>query len=356
MIASLNTEQLKYALEITPASHNILLVGKHGIGKSQILTEHFESQGIPVVTLFLGQMSDPGDLIGLPRINPATGKTEFIPPYWFPTEGQPVVLFLDELNRARPEMLQSVMDLVLNRQLAGRRLPEGSRIISAVNDGDEYHVDELDPALMSRFNIYEFRPTAKEWCQWARSRGLDSRTVSFIEQNPSMLDGNFNVNDESFVRFPDRRAWHRVADILGGIARPTAVTFKVIAGIVGALAASRLNEFLTHHTLDASQLLLDFDNHTDTLQALTITEASRLNESIYGLIDSGKYPSARVNTMVENLIRYIEWLKERHRDETLAHFISLFSSGSYPAANQFMITKSPNLYREFTSFILTMKK
>lgn len=356
MIASLNTDQLRYALQITPSSQNILLVGKHGIGKSQILTEYYNGMGIPVVTLFLGQMSDPGDLIGLPRINQESGKTEFIPPYWFPTDGRPVALFLDELNRARPEMLQSVMDLVLNRQLAGRSLPDGSRIISAVNDGDEYHVDELDPALMSRFNIYEFRPTAKEWCQWARSRNLDSRVIDFIEKNPSMLDGGFNINDEPFERYPDRRAWHRVADILANIPDPTAQTFKVIAGIVGARAAALLNEYLSHRTLEASDILLDFDTHTESLSALTITEWSNLNESIYRLIDSGKYKSATVNTMVDNLIRYIDWLRSRHRDEPLAHFISLFSSGSYPAANRFMISRSPSLYREFTSFILTMKK
>ena len=86
-----------------------------------------------VVSLFLGQMSDPGDLIGLPYKNEKTGNTEFMPPYWFPTDGKPIVLFLDELNRARPEVLQTIMDLALNKKLAGKQLPEGSRIISAVN-------------------------------------------------------------------------------------------------------------------------------------------------------------------------------------------------------------------------------
>ena len=136
-----------------PAAQNIMLTGRHGIGKSQILTRYFEARGMKVVTLFLGQMSDPGDLIGLPTKNAETGKTDFMPPYWFPTDGKPVVLFLDELNRARPEVLQTIMDLALNRKLAGRSLPEGSRLISAVNDGEEYQLTDLDPALVSRFNV-----------------------------------------------------------------------------------------------------------------------------------------------------------------------------------------------------------
>lgn len=93
-------------LEVTPSWQNIMLTGRHGIGKSQILTKYFETKGMPVKTLFLGQMSDPGDLLGLPTKDEATGKTTFMPPYWFPIDGKPIVLFLDELNRARPEILQ----------------------------------------------------------------------------------------------------------------------------------------------------------------------------------------------------------------------------------------------------------
>ena len=123
---NVNTTELQQLLDITPADHNIMLVGKHGIGKSEILTEYYSRRGMKVVPLFLGQMSDPGDLIGIPNKNEETGKTEFMPPYWFPLDGKPIVLFLDELNRARPEILQTIMDLALNRTLAGRALPEGS--------------------------------------------------------------------------------------------------------------------------------------------------------------------------------------------------------------------------------------
>ena len=150
----IDTKKLFHILSVTPASQNIMLVGRHGVGKSEILSNFYESQGYKLVTLFLGQMSDPGDLIGLPRLT--NERTEFVPPYWFPTDGQPIVLFLDELNRARPEILQTIMDLALNRKLAGRSLPEGSRIISAINEGDEYQLTLLDPALVSRFNIYYF--------------------------------------------------------------------------------------------------------------------------------------------------------------------------------------------------------
>lgn len=105
MNIKINIEDLQYVLDHTPATHNIMLTGRHGIGKSEILTAYFAEKNMKVVALFLGQMSDPGDLIGLPD---KSGEiTVFRLPYWFPIDGKPIVLFLDELNRARPEVLQT---------------------------------------------------------------------------------------------------------------------------------------------------------------------------------------------------------------------------------------------------------
>lgn len=41
-----NTTELMQMLEMTPAHHNLMLVGRHGIGKSEILTEFFKSKGM----------------------------------------------------------------------------------------------------------------------------------------------------------------------------------------------------------------------------------------------------------------------------------------------------------------------
>lgn len=75
---SLNIQELHQFLESAPASHNIMLVGNHGIGKSQILTNYFKEKGMEVVALFLGLMADPGNLIGLPNEDEKTSKTDFI--------------------------------------------------------------------------------------------------------------------------------------------------------------------------------------------------------------------------------------------------------------------------------------
>lgn len=53
MAINIDTTELKTILDCTPAEQNIMLVGKHGIGKSQILTHYFQEKGMPVIALFL---------------------------------------------------------------------------------------------------------------------------------------------------------------------------------------------------------------------------------------------------------------------------------------------------------------
>ena len=249
-MVSINISELKETLEMTPSTQNIMLVGKHGIGKSEILTSYFNSKGLKVVTLFLGQMADPGDIIGIPS----------------KVDGQPIVLFLDELNRARPEILQTVMDLTLNRKLAGKALPEGSHVISAVNDGEEYQLTDLDPALVSRFNIYEFKPTVEEWLNWAASQKLDERVINFIQDNPTWLDGD-SSEYKGLDKSADRRAWKHVSDVMLKVDAIKDIHKRIIAGIVGAgAAAAFIRSAQQRNAITGKELLLNYDKTMKTVE------------------------------------------------------------------------------------------
>lgn len=352
MAISINNKQLQSILERTPAHHNIMLVGVHGIGKSRIISDYYRARGVEVVTLFLGQMSDPGDLIGLPHLNEATGRTEFMPPYWFPEGDKPIVLFLDELNRARPEMLQSVMDLALNRKLAGRSLPAGSRIISAVNDGEEYQITELDPALVSRFNVYLFRPTVSEWLFWAEQKGVDERILCFIENNQDALDAPFNVNADSIDKCADRRAWERVSDVIQGMDELDETTLLLIGGIIGAKATARFAESLTENSvISGADLLLHFSTVQKRLKSMKLPQFALINDHIFHCLEARGYPENQTDLVGTNLEKYLHWLEKNDLREALMHLINLFSSATYPNANLFVMTKKPSVYTLITDYI-----
>ena len=59
MSVRIDGNMLLEILEETPATQNIMLMGKHGIGKSQILEKFFSAKGCKVVSLFLGQVFSP---------------------------------------------------------------------------------------------------------------------------------------------------------------------------------------------------------------------------------------------------------------------------------------------------------
>lgn len=380
----IDTKKLLHILDVTPATHNIMLVGRHGIGKSEILTDYYQRKGMRVVPLFLGQMSDPGDLIGLPT---KTGeRTDFLPPYWFPIDGRPIVLFLDELNRARPEILQTVMDLALNRRLAGHALPKGSRIISAVNEGDEYQLTHLDPSLVSRFNVYQFCPTVQEWLLWAKQIHLDQRVIDFIQSEPTLLDSTPELKegeDTGLEKYPDRRAWRRVSDVLQDVAPDGTVRprrniseddLDLIAGIVGAQAASRFFAFTQgRQMLTGAQVLNDCDACEAQLRGYRLHQLAIINESIFQHLEIS-YPDAtqlltysavtldekspmdivQLHRYADNFQRYYSLLENMEQNEAIAHMANLFESGSYPEAILFISTFCADVYQKLAAFIANM--
>ena len=355
---SINTTELKQLIDLTPADQNIMLVGNHGIGKSEILSEYFSSKGMTVVPLFLGQMSDPGDLIGIPNRNTSTGKTEFMPPYWFPLDGKPIVLFLDELNRARPEVLQTIMDLALNRTLAGRRLPEGSRIISAVNDGDQYQLTDLDPALVSRFNVVSFRPSVQEWLLWAEKVGVDARIRDFIRENPMWLDKDPDARegeDTGLGKTPDRRAWKRVSDILLVAREITPVVSKTVSSIVGPKASSALmGSISSRKILSGRELLHDFDRCRPTLRGYELHELSVVNDGIYRHLEVEAPTGDEKTRACKSVEDYFTFLT-KEKKEAAAHFATLFIQGTYPKAVHFLSCQCPILAPIMVQYVKSIR-
>jgi MoxR-like ATPase len=353
----INVRELLEILDVTPATQNVLLVGRHGIGKSEILTDHYTRKGLPVVALFLGQMSDPGDLIGLPVRDDAQGRTVFMPPYWWPLDGRPVALFLDELNRARPEILQSVHDLALNRRLAGRRLPEGSAVVSAINAGEEYQVTDLDPALASRFNVYELSPEVEEWIAWAKKSGVDRRIVAFIEQSSVHLEQSGDPGDP-LDKTPDRRAWVRVSQIVHERTSLSPTLLKAVAGIVGAPAAAAFGKFLgDKQRLRPEDVLLHLDDKLSaTLRATSIQDLVYLNRQILQFIeDQEDKPSApRRKKIAAGAERYLELLRSGKQTEVVADFINQTERDDFRKASALLLA-TPAIMRLMTDYIEKVK-
>jgi hypothetical protein len=192
---------------------SVLLKGVHGIGKSQRAEAYAKNKGYHSEVLFLSHQ-ETGDLIGIPYLE--SGSTVWSTPIWLQRmyqsekSGRKCVLFLDELNRARLDVRQSALQLVLCKQIHQHVLPAGTLVIAAVNPDDDYQVAELDTALNDRFDVIELKPDTQEWIDWAKANSIEEVIISFVADNPDKLW--FKTENE--LNHPTPRSWVKTSDFL----------------------------------------------------------------------------------------------------------------------------------------------
>jgi len=185
----------------------VLLRGRHGVGKSQVVYQIADGVGLPVVERRASQMTE-GDLVGLPSID--GDRTTFNPPDWFKEACESAcVLFLDEVDRATIEVRQGIFELTDSRKLNGHNLHPDTLIVAAVNGGEhgeQYQVGEMDPAELDRWTVFDVEPTVEDWLDWAKNN-MHSLIWDFINNNRAHLEhtGDFEPNKV----YPSRRSWDR---------------------------------------------------------------------------------------------------------------------------------------------------
>ena len=118
---------------VLEARFPVLLRGRHGIGKSTVVYQQAKAMGLPVVERRASQMTE-GDLLGLPKVD--GNVTQWLAPEWLDKACQePVVLFLDEVDRATLEVRQGIFELCDSRKIAGHQLHPDTVIFAAINGG-----------------------------------------------------------------------------------------------------------------------------------------------------------------------------------------------------------------------------
>lgn len=277
-VVQVEMEQLQKLLVAFGPEISVCIRGRHAVGKSEgtyqsaaLMRDDFYKdeanqrkynwkyeQGLPVVERRLSQLTE-GDLTGMPDLGAERKSTAFKPCDWLidATE-RPVVLFLDERNRALEGVKQAVFQLMDSRAFYGYKLHPGTRVIVAENVGDLYNVQQTDPAEVSRAATVELKPSVDEWIKYASLPGkCHPLTVDFIRQNREFLE--FDPDDqsktkkayESNKKYPDRRSWFKLDQQLQRtklIDTPFENLFyTMVASMVGIEAALKFTDFAKNY-------------------------------------------------------------------------------------------------------------
>ena len=239
---------IELAPTVSEARFPVLMRGRHGIGKSQVVYQIAEVVKLPVVERRASQMTE-GDLVGLPVIKGNT--TGWNPPDWFKFAcDNPCVLFFDEVDRATVEVRQGLFELTDSRKLNGWKLHKDTLIYAAFNGGEHgsnYQVADMDPAELDRYSCWDLEPTVEDWLVWAKER-VNTVIWDFINQNPKHLEHNDDVEPNKV--YPSRRSWDRLNQTLckaNLVEEASPALFTLTGAFVGFEAAVAFNDFVKNY-------------------------------------------------------------------------------------------------------------
>lgn len=254
--------------------------GVQGIGKTQVVGQVAKSLGIGFIPFHLSTQADVGDLTGLLMTKP-DGSCYHTRPDWWPTEGEGVI-FLDELNRASPEIIQAMFSFITHKSIHKHVLPPGWKIVAAGNyQTNQFNVtDTSDAAWMSRFCHIDLKPTVDEFVLYAENKGA-SRVAQFIRTQPDCLEAKVTT-EQSFnphMVKPDRRSWLDMIAKLENEDMPVSIRHELYSGIVGVSAASAFVAFAPSDkkVLTGMDVLASYPTHRKYVLSISGAEENRFD-------------------------------------------------------------------------------
>ncbi|MCO5385136.1 ATP-binding protein [Desulfosporosinus sp.] len=260
------TDTLKSVDLVLSTGEVPLIVGESGIGKTALAKEIAQENHWSLIVIN-GNLLKEGEIGGLPTIESYAGvndkedqvekkATVYAVHHKLKeideeiSQGKTVLLFIDEINRCEHTVQQELMNLILNREINGYKLPEGVKILAAMNPSSKYGSDfdyqvvDMDAAQENRFVWLSMEPDYNQWIDWAIEAGIEQKVVEFISTFPDYLH---KINEDDLSATP--RSYERISSSYkiykeNKDSIPKSVFLNVIKGNVGRLIAEEFVSFV----------------------------------------------------------------------------------------------------------------
>jgi hypothetical protein len=234
--------------------HNItpFLWGNQGVGKTASIKQICKELNLNFVHLHAATQ-DVGDLVGLLH-HTTDGRVKHARPEWMPESGEGIV-FLDELNRANPEVLQALFSLFTERAIHTHKIPDGWTFVAAGNyqAGDFNVTDTSDVAFNDRFIHIDLKPSVEEFLTYAEDVGAVN-VSGFIKENAANLEIKSKEDGLAHV-LPSRRSYLNMIAKLDN-EDINDCRLELYSGAIGRVAASAYMMYLNKPEKPVSGLLV----------------------------------------------------------------------------------------------------
>ena len=198
---------------------SVCIWGNAGLGKTdltkqlsnEVFTVNNQEVKPVVIHLPIAQIEEAGDILGLPDKS-ENQTTVYLTPEWWPSEekykNKPVVLLIDDFNRADPRILNALMQVIQDKKSIGSSLAKYITIVltgNEANSEDQYNVNDVDKAFLTRLFHITMTFDKLDWSVWASQNHIDERVISWVLAYPELVDGKngFRTNPRSVSDFGD---------------------------------------------------------------------------------------------------------------------------------------------------------
>lgn len=177
----------------------VLLVGAPGVGKTASVQSQFDHAEVVLTSTLVEE-----DISGLPY---REGDYDYrtIPALFrrlhdAADKGRSTVLFLDELDKARRSVADTLLTLVASRKVGSAALPGSTCIVAAANPPEFGGGDGISEAMISRFSVIDYVPDVCKWADWAAGQFESAVSGEVIEAVRSGEMPVFDVTGEGLDR------------------------------------------------------------------------------------------------------------------------------------------------------------
>lgn len=324
----MNINGVKKALPFAmKAKLPLMLVGIHGVGKTQGVRQFCQENGYLLKIVNLG-CEDVGDLKGLPEFqrddNDTITATAFMKPDWahemiefcVQNPEKRAILFLDEFNRAKRDLIQASFPLLTENRLSQVVLPDNLYVMAAINPGTEDYttLDLSDKALMDRFCHIKITSNYQDFLEYGKNKGINKSVLNFISAHPSMLRPTTKEFTLNYVE-PSDRSVEKAAllvDMYDKKEIDEELLNELLVGIIGLEASTAFMSWkkTSEKPIDGSLVLNDYKKVKKQIVAQTDDKNYRpdlLNETKQQVIDiiKGKGETALEDKEYDNLVAFM---------------------------------------------------
>jgi hypothetical protein len=218
-----------------PAKEPVLIVGKPGIGKTEITEQMVNELNYKTIAMY-PVVSEPVDFRGMPYTDMENARAMFLP---FGSlddlvrATEPTVCLIDDLGQAMIQTMGAVMHLIQARQIGDHKVSDHVSFVACTNSREHHAgVTGIIEPLKDRFSIVHLEVDVEDWVKWAIQSDIRPEVVGFIRLCGMEMLSNFKPTMD-MTKSPTPRGNEAVSRILNLGFKDSQEEFALIQGAVG---------------------------------------------------------------------------------------------------------------------------